>query len=63
MTFSFVFDDDREAVLVDARGVDTAAVGLACGVFTGQEGDAEEGVEVLLHIGLEGFFQGDWRCL
>lgn len=58
-----VLDDDRKAVLVDAQGVDPPAVRLSGGVLAGQEGDAEERFEVLLHIGLEGLLQGDGSTL
>ena len=43
---ALVFQDDGAVVLVQAQRVDPACVGLAGGVFGGQETDAEQGVEV-----------------
>ncbi len=49
-----VLDDDRAAVLVQAQGVDDAAMGLAGAVFGGQEPDPEKDLHLAFHQGLQG---------
>jgi hypothetical protein len=60
---SFVFDDDRETVLIDAQGIDATTVRLSGGVFALKERDPEQLFQVLLDLDLERFFKCDRRPL
>ena len=50
---ALVLDDDRAVVLVEAEGVDPAAVAGTGGIVRGEQSDTKQRLKMLLDEGLE----------
>jgi len=55
----FILNDDRKAVLINPQGVNPSAMRFAGRIFTLKEGNTQQCLKVLLHVGLKRFFKGN----